>query len=166
MKRAFVKVAIISVIFFVSSGIVSAVTTVGFGGKVAMTKIPNVTCTGNGTLVILVSNFTSGISQLAQTKSSDSTIKKVSSAIKGLFGSIPFYATDSSKKPQVGKWILGNANITTDTSTCKMQIGPYKIPYPVRKTSNYQVSGQNSGSGSSTSGAYYSTSSNGTRNYE
>lgn len=140
--------------------------TVGFGGKVTMTKIPNVTCTGNGTLVVLASNLTSGISSLMQTKSSDSTVQKVASALKGLSGLIPFYATDSSKKPEVGKWILGKANTIPDTSSCKMQIGPYKIPYPVRKTSNYQVSGKTSGSGSSTSGAYYSTSSNGTRNYE
>ena len=54
---------------------------------------------------------------------------------------IPFYATNIYKRPKIGGTILGRANILPDFSICKIGKTPYAIPFPVRKTSNYGISG-------------------------
>jgi len=131
-----------------SSSVVYASATFSFGGKVQRTTAPLVTCTGSGTLVVLSGNYTAAINgaikATLESQSSDNktqkTVQEVASGIKGIYGSMPFYTTDSSKTPRIGGWILGKADIAPDFKTCKRQIGPYKIPYPVRKIESYNVS--------------------------
>lgn len=93
--------------FFVSS-------TKSFGGRVLMTQIPFVTCTGTGTGPVLVSG-------------------------PSATGS-PYYADMYGRTPQAGGWILGLASATRDYSTCYIQAGTYRIQFPVTKTTYYGVS--------------------------
>ena len=141
MKKSLVWIMAISLTFFMLSGVVYASTTFGFGGKVEATKISGVTCTGNGTLVVLSSNAGGAVSAVSSvTSSKSSTGEKVTGAINGIYGMIPFYATDTSKKPKNGEWILGKADAVPDTKTCKIKLGKTSIPFPVRKTSKYGIS--------------------------
>ena len=143
-----------------------------FGGKVRLTKIPNVMCEGSGTIFILNSNFTSGTkaalenyatSQGEGGNSTSSKIKQGLNALKALSNTIPYYATEANKLPKVGDLIMGNAKSTPDTSICKLQIGPYRIPFPVKKTTkNYNISGKSKSSSSSGSGSWTGS----TYNYE
>lgn len=134
--------------FFPANKEVSASATFSFGGKIEATKVSMVTCTGSGTLVVLTSTFTalttsalkSYFTSKSEENSTQKTVNEISDLITGLYGTIPFYAKDSSKSPRVGGQILGKADVFPDFKTCKIQIGPYKKPFPVRTTDNYNVS--------------------------
>jgi len=168
VKRNFSKLTIIFLFLFVSINTVHAAASVAFGGKVKATTVPMVKCSGSGTIFILSSNLTSltkaGIG--AATTSSEGTEQKVQKAVaalKALGDTVPFYSTDSQKNPKVGDMIMGKAKSIPDFSTCKMRIGPYEIPFPVRKTTdNYNVAGQSKSGGSLNSGSW----SGSTYNYE
>ncbi len=142
--------------------------TFGFGGKVIATQIPGVVCTGTGTLAILSSNI-QGAVDATTSQFSKSTGQKVVGGVTGVYKMIPFYATNLQKKPKIGGWILGKANVAVDTSICKTTSEP-PIPIPVRKASNYAVSGGTTSSqpGASQSGTkgYSTNTTNGTINYE
>jgi hypothetical protein len=86
-----------------------------FGGKVIATSVPSVTCSGSGTGPI--------------------TLTKTST--------FQYYADSESKSPQVDDWILGTTSYIPDFTTCKIKIGQYEIPYPVNKTTNYNISSNN-----------------------
>lgn len=134
----------------------------GFGGKIMATTISGVTCTGNGTLVILDSNVTGAVSAVSSAASKGSTTSKVYGTVSSIYKIIPFYATDLSKKPQKGGHIIGKADASIDTGTCSYKSGDSSIPLPVRKTSKYAISPDYSKSGSS----YGTTTSAGVYNYE
>lgn len=90
--------------------------TKSFGGKVKLTTVPLVTCTGAGTGPVVISNISG----------------------------IPLYANSLSKTPRVGDWILGTTSIIPDFSTCQITAFGVQLPFPVRKTSNYNISGTTS----------------------
>ena len=127
-----------------------------------------VTCEGSGTIFVLSSNLTGAATKVAGAAlgpggDTKQKIQKASAIMKAIADTIPFYSTDSEKNPKVGDMIMGKAKSTPDFSTCKMQIGPYKIPFPVRKTTdNYNISGKSSSSSSSGGGWSSET----TTNYE
>jgi len=112
--------------------------TFAFGGKVLSTTIPGVICTGIGTPIILSSNIGGAISA-ASSQFSSSSGEKITGGVTGVYKMIPFYATNITKQPKVGGYILGKADIAPDLSICKTETDP-PIPVPVRKTSNYGVS--------------------------
>jgi hypothetical protein len=167
VRNNFIKFIIIFLFLFASIKMVFATTyssTFSFGGKILVDKIAGVTCTGNGFgPLILSSNVGGAVSIITSSlNGNNSTGKKVVGVVSGVYKIIPFYATNQQKKPQKGGWILGRADISIDTSTCKIKSGDTSIPFPVRKTSNYGVSGGSSGSGSSNNGSYTGS----TYNYE
>lgn len=116
MKKKMLLIVIIFLSFFVSiekSFAISLSSTTPFGGRVISTVYPGVTCTGTGTLFILT----------------------------GMSGtSTNFYATNPMKKPRMGGWILGKADILPDLSICTIKLGTLSSPFPVKKTSIYGVS--------------------------
>ena len=149
MKKFFILITILSFLTpFILSNKVYASATFGFGGKIQTTKVSMVTCTGGGTLVVLTSNFTAltnaTINSYFRSHSSDNktqkTIGEITDLIGGISGTIPFYAESSKKTPKAGEQILGKADIFPDLKTCKIQIGTYRKPFPVRKTNDYNVS--------------------------
>jgi hypothetical protein len=150
MQKVFIVLGMTVLVFFALTNItLAAAAAFSFGGKVIATTVADVNCTGDGTLVVLSSNATAAanaaLNYYFESKSkankTQKTVSEVSDVISGIYGSIPFYATDSSKKPKVGGLILGNANIAPNFKECKLQVGPYKIPFPVRDTTkNYNVS--------------------------
>lgn len=115
------------IVFFVFAGIriVSAFSlsplsslTMPFAGRIILTQIPGVVCTGIGTgPIVLLSTFKKGT----------------------VYDKIPFFATDMMKIPTMGGIIMGKAEIVPDFSTCQLMTEP-PIPFPVRKTSYYGVS--------------------------
>jgi hypothetical protein len=86
-----------------------------FGGRVLMTEIPDVTCTGTGTGPVVVTG-----------SSADGS---------------PYYADMFGRTPKAGDWILGLADYNQDYSTCYINVGQYRIEFPVTKTNYYGVSG-------------------------
>jgi hypothetical protein len=100
--------------------------TKSFGGKILSTTIPLVTCSGIGTgPVVLIRNLT---------------------VMPSTF--LPFYAQTNysnypftSGTPKAGDWILGTASAMLDTTTCSIQVGEFKIPFPVHDTNYYKTSG-------------------------
>lgn len=143
VKKNLIKVIILLIVLFFSARTTYAALTKSFGGKVKLTTIPNVICEGSGTIFVLSSNLVGTAQEMAGASGSNTekTIKKVSTAMKAVNDTMPFYSTDSEKNPKVGDMILGKANTIPDFSICKLQIGPYRIPFPVKKTTdNYNVS--------------------------
>jgi hypothetical protein len=113
-----------------------------FGGRVVSTKLPLVTCYGAGTgPLLLLSNLSSvGSAVYSSTGSGQPVATRTNNIVSGTFGAIPFYASSNSAVPRPGGWILGNAHIIPSFSTCDLQVGEYQIPFPVRTTSQYNVS--------------------------
>lgn len=110
----------------------SRMPTVPFGGRVLSTKIPSVSCLGIGTgPVVLMSNLASGIGAASG-----------SNIVGNIYGTLPLYATNPTRVPKAGQWILGNHSIIPSFSTCV--IGE-SAPFPVKKTSTYGVSGNGFG---------------------
>ena len=112
-----------------------------------MDEIPGVTCDGDGYGPLeLSSNVGGAISGTTSVlNGNNSTGQKIIGGVTGVYKMIPFYATDSTKKPQKGGWILGKADIAPNLKICYMKSKnkdgkEKKIPYPVRKTSVYSVS--------------------------
>ena len=165
MEKKIFLLIVVSLFFIAPMHNSFASVTFGFGGKVKADKISGVTCSGSGTLIILSSNIGGVVNAVSSaTSSNNSTGQKVSGAISGIYDIIPFFATNISKKPKVGGWILGKADATIDTSTCKIKLGKTSIPLPVRKTSEYNISGGYSTS--STTSNYSTYTSGGVVNYE
>lgn len=106
-----------------------------FGGKILATEVPDVTCYGSGTgPVVLLSNLTS-IGSAARSTST--------TAVRSIYGVLPFYTQiNTSPTPRAGQWILGRANIIPDFNNCAINVGQYRIPFPVRDTDNYRTSGR------------------------
>lgn len=130
--------------------------TSSFGGKVLSTTVPSVVCTGFGTgPVLLINNISSlGSAVYSGVSGGQQVITKTANVAGGIYGAIPFYTKINiipsfgggttgfvSPTPKVGDWILGNADIIPDFSTCAIQAGPARIPFPVRDTSQYNTSG-------------------------
>ncbi len=107
-----ISIAIVAILLIVPM-VAHAAFTRSFGGKVKLTSVPLITCTGSGTGPVVISNT------------------------KGF----PLYATDESNAPAVGDFILGKVNIIPEFSTCQLQVGTFKIPFPVTDTSKYKISG-------------------------
>ncbi len=104
---------------------------VSFGGKVLSTKIPSVSCFGVGTgPIVLVSNLASGIGAATGQ----------GSTVGNIYGAVPIYTTSPTKVPKAGQWILGRHQIIPNFNTCV--IGE-SAPFPVKKTTIYNVSGTN-----------------------
>lgn len=114
--------------------------TFSFGGKVLSIRVPNVTCSTSGTGPIMLTSNTQGAIDAVSSQFSSSTGEKIVGGTTGIYRMIPFFATDQSKVPKVGGFILGKADIAPNFSICKMQIGDTQIPFPVRKTTIYNVS--------------------------
>jgi hypothetical protein len=55
-----------------------------------------------------------------------------------------------TKQPKRGDWILGKADIAPNLKICYIKSGDTKIPYPVRKTSYYNISGKGTSTRNST----------------
>jgi hypothetical protein len=159
-KHAVISLAMIA-IFLSLPFIVNAATfvnnTTSFGGKVLLTQLPLVTCSGSGTgPIVLISNLASVATAAYSTtpKTGQTAIQHVGGVAKGIYGAIPYYTTSgtsgnsgsfTSSKPKAGDWILGRADTIPEFTTCKIQIATYKIPFPVKDTSNYKTSGNSSG---------------------
>ncbi len=160
----------VEVVFAASSTSTSSSATFGFGGKILMDKIPGVTCDGDGYGPIELSSNVAGAVKATTSvlNGNNSTGQKIVGGVSGVYKMIPFYATDKTKKPKKGGWILGKADIAPNFKICYMKSGNTKIPYPVRKTSYYSVSGGTTSTGASQSGTpgYSTNTSNGTINYE
>jgi hypothetical protein len=147
-KHAIIGILVIILILGVPA-FTYATLTASFGGKVITTTVPDVTCTGSGTgPVVLLSSLlhlTSAV--VVSTPAVKTTVPvRVGGVVSGLFGAIPFYTQSTSSSstsgstPQPDSWILGRANVIPDFSTCYLQLGPYRLPFPVRDTSNYKTS--------------------------
>ncbi len=133
---------------------------VSFGGRVILTQIPGVTCTGSGTGPVVLSSNASGafsstantikaITTAAKQLNTDATnsgnpdptaivgpmVKTISDAYKIL----PFYLSGSGT-PRPGGFVLGRHPFMPDLSTCSIQLAEIKIPFPVFKSSKYGVS--------------------------
>lgn len=107
-----ISIILIVFILAIPTVLYAALLTRSFGGKVILTTIPIVTCTGSGTGPVVLIKM----------------------------NGLPYYTESQQKTPKVGDWILGRANIIPNFSTCNIQAGPYKIPFPVRTTSDYNIS--------------------------
>lgn len=154
MKNNFIKFLVIFLFLFISIEIAFATSyssTFSFGGKILFDKVSGVTCDGNGFGPLeLSSNIGGAVSAVGSVlNSNNSTGGKIVGGVTGVYKMIPFYATDQMKKPKKGGYILGKADITPNFKICYIKSGDTKIPYPVRKTSVYSVSGNNSGSSGS-----------------
>jgi len=175
-----VKFVVLFLFLFVSKSAVFATSssyssTFSFGGKILMDKIPGVTCDGDGYGPIELSSNVAGAVDATTSvlNGNNSTGQKIVGGVSGVYKMIPFYATDKTKKPEKGGYILGKADIAPNFKICYMQHtnkkgNSVKIPYPVRKTSYYSVSGEKKSTGASQSGTpgYSTDTSNGTINYE
>lgn len=114
--------------------------TKSFGGKIYMANIPMVTCNGSGSAIVMSSNINAVLDTVKSVQKSKSEEEGKSTA-KSLYGMIPTYTTNASKQPQARKQILGRENAIPDFSTCYIPVGPYRVPFPVLKTTdNYNVS--------------------------
>jgi hypothetical protein len=115
MKRhMIISLAIIAIVIATPFVANAAGLTRSFGGRILSTTIPLVTCSGIGPTTL--SNF-SGMS---------------------------LYTTNFAKTPKAGDWILGRVNIIPEYTSCQIQVGTYKIPYGVRDSSYYGLSGGSS----------------------
>ena len=140
MRKSFFTLGVILLTVFLMPK-TSFALSIGFGGRVEATKISGVTCSGDGVLVVLSSNVNGAVGAISSAVSKgSSTVQKVSGVVNGIYKMIPYYATDSSKKPQVGGHIIGKADLGIDTSTCSLESGETSVPFPVRRTSVYQIS--------------------------
>lgn len=182
MKKSFIFLLLAFLFIFISVNVVYASSyssTFGFGGKVLMDKIPGVTCDEEGFGPIELSSNVQGAIDATTSVASgnNSTGQKITGAVSGIYKMIPFFATNTKKQPKKGGWIIGKADIAPNFKICYLgskyvnangQVVTKKIPYPVRKTSIYNVSGGTASAGASQSGtAGYSTNtSGGTINYE
>jgi hypothetical protein len=147
-------IALSILIPFVTHAAVFSKPTISFGGRVLLTTIPLVTCTGSGTgPVVLLSNLASVASATYSTvpKNGQSAGQKAGGVVNGIYGAIPYYATSDysrlpfmAKRPQAGDWILGTANMIPEFTTCSIQIANYKVPFPVKDTNKYNTSGNSS----------------------
>ena len=140
MKRSFIPVVLLCLLFFVSFGIASATLTFGFGGKIIADKISGVTCSSGGTVLILSSEIGGAVSAVSSGASNGSAGQKTTGIVSGLNKTIPYYVENGSKKPKEGQSILGNAELAIDSSTCKIKIGKSSIPFPIRKVKNFNLS--------------------------
>ncbi len=176
VQKFFIGSIIIFLLLLISAKIVLAAstfysTTFAFGGKIIMDKIPSVTCDGNGYGPLeLTSNVMGAVSATTSVlNSNNSTGQKIIGGVTGIYKIIPFYATDQTKKPKSGDWILGKADIAPDFKTCYIKLSEdAKIPYPVRKTSVYSLSRKTSSTPNPTRDTSVSTyiSNDGTINHE
>ncbi len=152
MRNNFIKFIILFLFLFVSIKIVFAASssfssTFGFGGKILSDKAPGVTCDGNGYGPLeLSSNIGGAVSAISSVVGKGSTGQKIVGGVMGIYKMIPFYATNQLKKPKRGDWILGKADIAPNFKICYTKSmddkgNSVKIPYPVRKTSVYSLSG-------------------------
>ena len=162
LRFLFFCILVVSIPFACFASLTKAIGTSGFGGKILSVKIANVTCTGSGTGPIMLTSNIEGATKVVTSEMNSSTGQKVAGGVGGIHKMIPFYATDPTKKPKQGGWILGTADIVPNTSICKLKIGKTSIPFPVRKTSNYETSGGTEQKTTTTS----SNTTGGTYNYE
>jgi len=117
-----------------------------FGGRVYLTQIPTVTCIPPGTGPIVLSSNLAGATSLVSSSEESSGIGKLGSVVGGIYNMIPLYATDQTKTPQTGKWVLGRHKLIPDFTTCNSTaLGGF--PVPVKKMTIYGVSGGSSGFG-------------------
>ncbi len=122
----------------------SSYLTQSFGGKVLTPNLSIATCIGFGTGPVVLYNNVSSLASgaLSAANSGAPAENRISGAVSGIYNAIPFYASPnfgkSSALPKAGDWILGRASIVPDFSRCFITDTP--IPFPVRNTSNYQVS--------------------------
>jgi hypothetical protein len=148
-KHTYFGIIIITLLVLIP-GLAFATITASFGGRVIGTSIPLVNCTGIGTgPVVLISSLEHLGSAVVYTTASPgnqtSVPTRAKGVVSGIYGAIPFYTNENgASEPSQGDWILGNANIVPNFSTCSIQVGTFKIPFPVRPTSNYRVSGRSS----------------------
>ena len=138
-----------------------------------MDKIPGVTCDGDGFGPLELSSNVAGAVEGTSSvlNGNNNTGQKIVGGINGVYKMIPFYATNKQKQPKKGGWILGKADIAPDLKICYIE-SKYKnkdgttmtkkIPYPVRKTNNYSISGGSTFGSSSNSGSWTGS----TYNYE
>ncbi len=101
-----------------------------FGGRVLSTTIPSVTCFGTGTGPVVLASNLAALGSAVQGGTP-------SSVFSGIYGAVPLYTTSTTKVPKAGQWILGRHELIPNLSTCT--IG--NVPFPVKKTTNYGVSG-------------------------
>ena len=131
-----------------------------------MDKIPGVTCDGNGYGPLELSSNLQGAvdATTSVANGNNSTGQKVVGGVSGVYKMIPFFATDMTKKPTKGQYILGKADIAPNLKICYIKSGNTKIPYPVRKTKDYAVSGGSNSKGTTNAGSGNQTGT--TYNYE
>jgi hypothetical protein len=187
VKKSFINLAIVALVFLLLVGVASAKSsyssTFGFGGKV-IEEIKGVTCSGGGTVIVVSSNVDAVVGTVSSVFGNGSTGQKIVGGISNLSKIVPYYATNTAKKPRKGQYILGKAESVIDTSTCKIESSKTSVsysgatasttttmksrPFPVRKTNIYSVSGGISSVGASQGGTsgYSTYTSNGVINYE
>lgn len=144
MKRHLIISIILIIVFIVPFIAYAKTLTRSFGGKVLLTSIPDVECYSSGTgPVVLFSNVMSVVSGVSSAAGvgHQNTVNRVSNVANGVYNAIPFYTLSMSKTPKQGDWILGRANVVPSFETCDLQVGPYQIPFPVKTTNNYNISG-------------------------
>ncbi len=146
------KHKIVGFIVFIFVAIIPAVaaaavnfnnSTLPFGGRVLTTTVPSVTCTPPGTgPVVLISNIVSlGSAVYSGANNQQSGVQRAAGVVSGVYNALPYYATDPTKTPKPGQWILGRASLIPDLSLCySAALGGF--PVPVKKTTTYGVSGQ------------------------
>lgn len=149
-----VLIALYIIVPLVANAAIFVNKTSSFGGKVILTTIPGIGCVGfgKGPIVLSSSLQSLGSAIYSGVDGSQPTANRVVGAAAGLYGAIPFYASEISitensaggllvsKPPSVGQWILGRANVIPEFSTCAIGYPPDGIPFPVRDTSNYRTS--------------------------
>ena len=146
-----------------------------------MDKIPGVKCNEKGFGPLELSSNLQGAvdATTSVANGNNSTGQKVVGGVSGVYKMIPFFATDMTKKPTKGQYILGKADIAPNLKICYLEskykdkdgntqtngnTQTKKIPYPVRKTKDYAVSGGSNSKGATNTGSGNQTGT--TYNYE
>ena len=153
MSKVFFTSVLSLLIFFTLASTIEAAVTFGFGGKVISTEVAGVTCKKQGTGPFMVSSSSEGLADSASTIAGNgSTGQKIVSGVSAIYGLIPFFATDLKKKPKKGGSILGKAEAAPNFKICSIskttkgkdgKPSKVKVPFPVRLTKEYNISGGN-----------------------
>ncbi len=107
-------------------------------GKVLMTPTPGIVCAGLGQTMVLNSQLAGLKTAVDGAVNSTNGIERTSAVLGGIYNMLPTYASDPTKRPIIGGYVLGLNNAIPNFSLCK--IGT--VPIPVLKTtSTFGVSG-------------------------
>ncbi|HVY36031.1 MAG TPA: hypothetical protein VG982_02025 [Candidatus Paceibacterota bacterium] len=132
----------------------SAPLTLPFGGRIISTTVPTVTCPGGTALgtgpLVLFSNLTSlgsAAYSAVNPGNSQTGFQQTVNIANGIYNAIPYFSISKTKTPKVGDWILGRYNVIPDVSLCQTDAFGAPVPFPVKKTTTFNISNHSKGLG-------------------